>query len=197
MLQYRATVLSRKGVSPLKWACNCDICRDRKMFGLPCFDKKKYAQCSSWDNRKDVNEYNEFLITHESDCIINHIGSAGKMKCDGIVACFESFVESRKLQYTEYLGDGDSKSYALVVQKNPYLGQPVNKLECVGHIQKRVGSSCRKMKQDGIFRNIYSDEADPNTKRKKLLRLQTRTETSFKITSVLLYEIVKPIQCMK
>ena len=101
---------------------------------------KKCAQCSSWDNRKDSNEYNEFLITHESVCLINHIGSAGKMECDGIVACFESSVESRELQYAEYLGDGDSKTYALVVQKNPYPGQPVNKLECVGHIQKRVGS---------------------------------------------------------
>ena len=35
---------------------------------------KKCAQCSSWDNRKDSEEYNEFLITHESDCLINHIG---------------------------------------------------------------------------------------------------------------------------
>ena len=98
-----------------------------------------------------------------------HIGSAGKMECDSIVACFESSVESRKLQYTEYHGDIDSKSYALVVQKNPYPGKSVNKLESVGHIQKRVGSRCRKMKQDGIFRNIYS-EADPKTKREKLLR---------------------------
>ena len=131
--------------------------------------KKKYAQCSSWDNRKYSNEYNELLITHESGCLIIHIGSAGKLECDGIVACFESSVEPRKLQYTEYL-DGDSVLCACRSEK-PLPGHPVNKLECVGHIQKRVGSRCRKMKQGGIFRNIYSDEADPKTKRKKLLRL--------------------------
>ena len=75
------------------------------------------------------------------------------------------------MRYIEYLGDGDTKSYALVVEKDPYPGKPVKKLECVGHIQKRVGARCRKMKQEGTFKNVYTDEVDPKTKKKKLLRI--------------------------
>ena len=106
---------------------------------------------------------------HESECLINHVGSAGKMECDGIIPCFESSVPTHKLRYAEYLADGDSKSYSLVVANNPYPDKPVQKLECVGHIPKRVGSRCRKMKQDGMFKNIYSEDFDAkNKKRKKL-----------------------------
>ena len=63
--------------------------------------------------------------------------------------------------------DGDTKSYALVVEKDHYPGKLVKKLECVGHIQKRVGARCCKMKQEGAFKNIYTDEVDPKTRKKK------------------------------
>ncbi|ELU04515.1 hypothetical protein CAPTEDRAFT_218535 [Capitella teleta] len=42
----------------------------------------------------------------------------------------------RKLDYVNYLGDGDSKAFAAVRDAAPY---PVNKLECCGHVQKRMG----------------------------------------------------------
>ena len=133
---------------------------------------KKCAQCSFWENHKDNEGYVEFMMKHESECLINHVGSAGKMECDGIVSCFESSIETHKLCYTEYLGDGDSKSYSFVVEKNPYPDKPVQKLECVGHIQTRVGARCRKMKQAGNFKNIYSEVLDSKKrKRKKMLRL--------------------------
>lgn len=52
------------------------------------------------------------------------------------------------LRYTRYLGDGDSKGFANVLENNPY-GVDVNitKLECVGHVQKRLGSRLRRMKK--------------------------------------------------
>ena len=87
------------------------------------------------------------------------------MECDGIVSCFESSIETHKLCYTEYLDDGDSKSYSLVVEENPYPDKPVQKLEC-------VGARCRKMKQAGKFKNIYSEVLESKKrKRKKMLRL--------------------------
>jgi len=42
------------------------------------------------------------------------------------------------LRYTKYLGDGDSKGHEVV--KSIYKEKEVIKLECVGHVQKRVGS---------------------------------------------------------
>ena len=47
--------------------------------------------------------------------------------------------------YNEYYGDGDSKSFMKV--KNIYEGLTVKKLECVGHVQKRVGTRLRALKR--------------------------------------------------
>ena len=55
-------------------------------------------------------------------------------------------VENRKLRYTHYIGDGDSKAYNEVVKNDPYPGIVVEKLECVGYIQKRLGSRQRNLK---------------------------------------------------
>ena len=46
-------------------------------------------------------------------------------------------VEKNKLQYTEFYGDGDSKSFNTA--KNTYADTKVKKLESVRHVQKRVG----------------------------------------------------------
>ena len=46
-------------------------------------------------------------------------------------------VEKNKLRYTEFNGDGDSKSFNTA--KNPYADTKVKKLESVRHVQKRVG----------------------------------------------------------
>ena len=53
--------------------------------------------------------------------------------------------------YTTYVGDGDSSSFGEVCEAmkkkygNDYL---VLKEDCVGHIQKRMGTSLRKYKRD-------------------------------------------------
>lgn len=49
------------------------------------------------------------------------------------------------LKYTKYLGDGDSKGFAAVLESKPY-GDDIEKLECVGHVQKRLGTRLRKLK---------------------------------------------------
>ena len=78
---------------------------------------KKCSQCSLWENHKDNEGYVEFMMKHESECLINHAGSAGKMECDGIVSCLESSIETHKLCYTEYLGDGDSSRIHWLLRK--------------------------------------------------------------------------------
>ena len=52
-----------------------------------------------------------------------------------------------KLIYSEYYGDGDSKSYNLVKDSLYQIYDIViQKKECVGHVQKRLGSALRKLK---------------------------------------------------
>ncbi|GFW66758.1 uncharacterized protein TNCV_3783281 [Trichonephila clavipes] len=69
----------------------------------------------------------------------NYKGSAGNMEVVGAYRIFESS-NVRDVQYNEYYGDGDSKGYESV--KNFYGINTVTKLECIGHVQKRVGGGC-------------------------------------------------------
>ena len=52
---------------------------------------------------------------------------------------------SKRLRYTKYLGDGDSKGFDTVAEKHPAL--KMKKLECVGQVQKRVGKRLRTLKK--------------------------------------------------
>lgn len=56
----------------------------------------------------------------------------------GLVECFVNRKETRKLQYTHY--NKDSKAYVDIVKNYPCPGTIVEKLKCIGHIQKRVGN---------------------------------------------------------
>lgn len=70
------------------------------------------------------------------------------METDGILKIFERSECERGVRYSKFLGDGDSSSYPTVRQAMPYGDDiVVEKLECIGHIQKRVGSRLCKLKQ--------------------------------------------------
>ena len=56
---------------------------------------------------------------------------------------FGRSIEKHVLRYTQFYGDGSSKSFDKV--KNMYDGVVVEKQECVGHIQKKVGNRLRKL----------------------------------------------------
>ncbi|GFW57362.1 uncharacterized protein TNCV_542761 [Trichonephila clavipes] len=76
----------------------------------------------------------------------NYKGSSGNMEAVGAFRIFERSLIKRDLQYTEYYGDGDSKGF--LKEKDIYGENSVTKLECIGHIQKRVGSRLRKLKKN-------------------------------------------------
>ena len=57
-----------------------------------------------------------------------------------------AFWRKNKLRYTIFLGDGDSKSFSAVSQEVWY---PVAKIDCVGHVQKRLGTRlCNLVKKE-------------------------------------------------
>ena len=71
------------------------------------------------------------------------------MEPAGILKCFMRSVEQLNLRFINFIGDGDSKAYYEVVKANPCGDRyPVNKGECLGHIQKPVGSRLRKLKKE-------------------------------------------------
>jgi hypothetical protein len=90
---------------------------------------------------------------HEVKCEANFKGASGGMEVTGACQIFERSEATRGVRYTEYLGDGDSKAFKSVVEKQPYgAGVTVKKLECLGHVQKRMGSRLRRLKtaQKGV-----------------------------------------------
>ena len=113
---------------------------------------KKCKAYESWESKKDTAEYHRFVETHE--CSINHLGSAGLMEPSGVVRCFKRSVETLKLRYDNFIADGDSEAFLEVAKADPYDGFPVKKGECIGHIQKRVGSRLRKLKKEYVSKKL-------------------------------------------
>ena len=72
------------------------------------------------------------------------------MESAGAVQMFTRSIAKNNLIYDKYLGDGDSSSFKDVVDSNPYSEHGIipKKDECVGHVQKRVGTRLRKIAKD-------------------------------------------------
>ena len=94
--------------------------------------------------KENIEAHNAWKCEHK--CTINHVGSSGAMECEGAKAIFKRSVPNHKLRYTEFFGDGDSKSHPAVM--NTYTGIDVKKQECIGHVQKRVGNRLRNLKKN-------------------------------------------------
>ena len=92
---------------------------------------------------KDPAKYDSWKESHV--CNFNYKGSAGGMETEGAKRIFSRSLKRHKVRYTELYGDGDSKSHETV--KKTYLGIIVRKRQCVGHVQKRVGNRCIKLKK--------------------------------------------------
>jgi len=112
--------------------------------------KSSYCQaCTAWKNKQDDPNYEEWFAQHQEECANNHTGSAGKMEVDAIKEMFLRSEEKFGVKYGNYIGDGDSKTYKAILDVNPYGDDfPVIKSECVGHVEKRMGTRLRNVKKN-------------------------------------------------
>ncbi|GFW51858.1 uncharacterized protein TNCV_1187901 [Trichonephila clavipes] len=69
----------------------------------------------------------------------------GGMECRGVLSIFQRSETSRKACYTQYLGHGVSKGFLTIKEAKVYGDTEVEKLECVGHVQKRMGTRLRNI----------------------------------------------------
>ncbi|GFW86408.1 uncharacterized protein TNCV_4331921 [Trichonephila clavipes] len=77
----------------------------------------------------------------------NYSGSAGKMEVDGMLRIFNRSEKLHNLKYSNYIGDGDTKTFNALSENKPYGDDHlIQKIECVGHVQKRMGTRLRKLK---------------------------------------------------
>jgi len=111
--------------------------------------KSKYCKvCEYWKKKEGTAEYEEVYSAHEPKCDANHQGSAGKMEVDAVIEMFRRSVKLHNVKYINYIGDGDSKTYKGIVDAKPYGDFIVAKKECIGHVQKRMGSRLRNLKKN-------------------------------------------------
>lgn len=103
--------------------------------------------CDSYKKPKHGVKFKNWLKKHSAHCQKNHTGSSGKMEVDGMKRMFQRSMDNRKVRYANYIGDGDTKTFLEVQTAKPYGSAfSINKIECVGHVQKRMGTRLRKLK---------------------------------------------------
>ena len=130
----------RRGFSSLNGEVAAISIDTSKVIDVACLSK--YCQgCISMEPYKDSDPERYALWNSDHKCSINHTGSAPAMEKAGAQLIFQHSITDRKLKYTEFYGNGDSKSFAAV--KYTYE-VPMHKRECIGHVQKRVGNRWRK-----------------------------------------------------
>ena len=112
---------------------------------------------SRWDKKSE--KYKNWCDKHKATCYINHSGSSDSMETQGVVEMFLRSIDKNGLRYITFVGDGDSSCYASVCEalRNAptCYSYEVKKEECVGHIQKRIGTALREYKKKNE-RNSFS-----------------------------------------
>jgi len=96
---------------------------------------------------KTSNEYLRWKADHNT-YKANFKRSAPAMEPEGTHRIFQRSVETHKLRYPEFYGDGDSKSFNRVKDVYQTAGIEMRKRECIGHVQKHVGTTLRKLKRE-------------------------------------------------
>lgn len=112
--------------------------------------KSSYCHgCAAWKNKTHTEEYRNWFEDHEEECMKNHEGSSGKMEVDAVKEMFLRSEEKFGVKYSNYIGDGDSKTFKAILDSNPYGDDlTVVKSECVGHVEKRMGSRLRNVRKE-------------------------------------------------
>ncbi|XP_047101460.1 uncharacterized protein LOC124720179 [Schistocerca piceifrons] len=109
----------------------------------------KYCYSCVLGKRAGEVEENKWQVEHKKVCCRNYSGSSGGMEPAAMKLMFHRSVEKYGVRYTKYLGDGDSSSFKTVLESEPYGPHcAIEKLECVGHVQKRMGGRLLKLKRE-------------------------------------------------
>lgn len=115
---------------------------------MPCCNnhiyKKKKPPGRYYRNNKTATTSH---ISEESISENCEVRLGGGMEVAGVKDIFSRSLQWYNVRYINYLGDGDSKSFAAVSELKPYGNDvTIKKQECIGHVQKRMGARLRRLK---------------------------------------------------
>ena len=108
---------------------------------------RECKSCMLNTRKEGSKEFENWWEIHKHVCEVNFHGSSSAMDPEGCLRIFQRSIDKYGARYVEFLGDGDSKAHKLLLEKEVYGDLMVKKLECIGHIQKRMGSRLRALKK--------------------------------------------------
>jgi len=94
----------------------------------------------------DEKKLEEWKVEHvnSGECDINFKGSSPAMEAEGAKTIWNRSIEKHNMRYKWMVSDGDSKAFNSV--EDGYDNCKVIKLDCVGHVQKRMGKHLLNLK---------------------------------------------------
>lgn len=106
----------------------------------------KYCSACEHNKAKDMSdsERAEWKHKHQADCKINFKGSSKAMEKEAAVRMWTRSIEKHNMRYSRMLSDGDSIAHKAVIDAKAYGDTKIEKLECVNHCHKRIGTALRK-----------------------------------------------------
>lgn len=116
-----------------------------KVLDSHCLSKACQKCSLNKSKYENLGEFEEWQVQHfaSGKCDINFDGSSPAMESEGAVIIWNRSIELHNLRYKWMVSDGDSKAFSAV--ENLYDSK-VEKLDCVGHVQKRMGKRLMKLK---------------------------------------------------
>ena len=72
------------------------------------------------------------------------------MEVDAVIEMFRRSLENLGVRFSYYVRGGDAKTHNGIIKADPYGETEVTKKECVGHVQKRIGTHLRACKKNGL-----------------------------------------------
>ena len=134
---------SKNGIVFVLSVCTGEVL-DFEVLSLVCH------QCQAHENLDHLSdEYKQWKDKHQYVCPINHKGSSGEMETKGAIRLFMRSIKQRSLKYTTMVGDGDTGCFGSVreaLKREFGDAYEIEKEECIGHIQKRLGKNLRDLK---------------------------------------------------
>ena len=93
-----------------------------------------------------MKEFETWKVQHiaNSECDIDFEGSSPAMEAEAAQVLWNRSIEKQNMRYRYMVSDGDSKAFSAV--EDTYDGIKVEKIDCVGHVQKRMGKHLLKLK---------------------------------------------------
>lgn len=100
------------------------------------------------DKLKDKPEELEaWKVTHKPNCECNYDGSSPMMETIAAEKIWSRSLDYG-FRYTNLISDGDSKTLSHLHSLNLYDDKQIEKIECINHVSKRLGTALRKLVKD-------------------------------------------------